>query len=134
MPYNGTVFTLTCTIGVDENVDTSVNVDGVWIRGDDLLANDSNINISGTSLIRDMTYATTLTFSPLRNNSVDTGEYTCTATVISPSQYIIYNSNSDTLQLDVVGKQPHHIEAHSSHSLCQVDLLALYLQVFLHLR
>ena len=104
MPYSGTVFTLTCTIRVDENVNTAVDVDGVWSKGAVQLANNSCISISETTSTGDRTYTTTLTFSPLRNNSVDAGNYTCNAIVTSLLPYITSNSNSDTHQLDVIGK------------------------------
>ena len=104
MPYNGTVFTLICTIKVHKNVDTTVDVSGVWTKGAALLADSSYMSISQATPTENNTHETTLTFNPLRNESFDTGNYTCSANVTSPSPYITSNSSSSNIHLSVVGK------------------------------
>ena len=104
--YAGTLFTLTCTIQVNENVHTPIDVTGEWSKGGVTLAVDSSgcMNISEAISTVDMfTYETSLTFTPLRS-SVDAGEYTCNATVSSvPQTYIRPNSNTNTFHLVING-------------------------------
>ena len=79
--YNGTSFSLTCIITLDDAIDTSVNVEGMWMKGSDILqtSGDSCIDVSDTTAV-DSAYEVTLSFNPLGNETRDGGNYTCSAT------------------------------------------------------
>ena len=99
------MFTLTCTVRVNENVDTSVDVTGEWSKGGMALVVDNSgcISISEATTMDRFTHETSLIFTPLRS-SIDAGEYNCSATVSSaPQVYIRPNSNSNTFQLVING-------------------------------
>ena len=88
-PYNGTNFTLTGMIEVDENVDTAVIVSVVW---------SSN---SGPQEVLSPPYLTSLTFEPL--SPTNSKEYTLSATVRSSgnSAFILSNTGSATYNVIV---------------------------------
>ena len=112
LPYIGTVYSLTCTIGVDPSVDTSVIVSAVWSRstkGVELEDSNEYLDISDTTFTGSSTYEATLSFIPLLKNS--TGQYFCDATVVpSDPTYIMNTSNSGDYQLTVQGRRPFSLE------------------------
>ena len=82
-PYNGTVFTITGIVQLDQNVDTAVTISGMW-------SNSGGVAQDSTS----PPYPTSLTFHPLATNS--SGMYTLTVSVRASdnSQYIVGNNGS----------------------------------------
>ena len=106
--YNGTNFSLTCIITLNDAVDTLVSVEGMWMKGSDILqtSGDSCIEVSNTTAV-DSTYEVTLSFSPLGNETRDGGNYTCSATVEPGSanaQFVQGNSGLREYELLVDGK------------------------------
>ena len=108
-PYNGTYFSLSCTIVLGPTVDTAVNVTGTWLKsGIELTTNDTtSITVSDTQLAMSNppTYQTLLQFEPLGNNPTDGGTYNCEATVIPypDAQFVTNTTVRDQYQLDVQG-------------------------------
>ena len=92
IPYNGTIFTLTGVVQLDQSVDTDITASGVWSTGD------------GPQETTSPPYPTNITFQPLASNS--SGEYTLTVTVrpSDNSQFIVGNSASTTYNLVVQRK------------------------------
>ena len=108
--YNGTNFSLTCIITLDGAVDTSVSVEGMWMKGSDILqtSGDSCIEVSNTTSV-DSTYEVTLSFSPLGDETRNGGNYTCSATVepqpgSANAQFVQGNSGMREYELLVDGK------------------------------
>ena len=108
--YNGTNFSLTCIITLNDAVDTPVSVEGMWMRGSDILqtSGDSCIEVSDTTAV-DSTYEVTLSFNPLGNETRDGGSYTCNATVepqpgSANAQFVQGNSGLREHELLVDGK------------------------------
>ena len=107
--YNGTNFTLTCTITLNEAVDTSVNVVDTWTKDGDSMAleNEECIDISNAkSTSTSNVYVTTLTFNPLGNETRHGGSYACNANVEPnpDSTFVQGNSNTMDYVLIVEGK------------------------------
>ena len=103
--YTGTSLILTCTIELDETVDTPVVVTGAWRRSGDLLANSSRVHISELTESSVLVYETSLSLSPL-SNLLDSGHYECTSLIRpdSESVFVIMGTASDTLTINIEGK------------------------------
>ena len=93
-PYNGTVFTLTGVVQLDQSVDTDVTVLGVWSSG----------AAPQETTSPPYAYRTNLTFQPLTSDS--SREYTLNVTVrpSDNSPFIVGNSDSTTYNLVVQRK------------------------------
>ena len=104
-PYSGTVFTLTCVVELESEVDTSVTVLTSWTKDDIELNNTSRITVdSEAMLITTSTYGSDVVFRPLSNRgSGDDGNYTCLAE-IRDDEYITGSSSSDTQTILVEGQ------------------------------
>lgn len=93
IPYNGTIFTLTGVVHVDQSVDTNITIMGLWSMG------------SGSQEVTTLQHQISLLFQPLSSDSSE--EYTLTVTV-KPSINSVYitesNYNSATYNLTVQGK------------------------------
>ena len=91
-PYNGTNFTITGVVQLDQNVDTDVTASGMW-SGDDEPQETTT-----------PPYPTIFTFQPLATNS--SGEYTLTVSVrpSDNSPYILGNNGSTTYNVMVQRK------------------------------
>ena len=89
IPYNGTVFTITGVVLLDQHVDTDVTASGMWS------------GVGGSQETISPPYPTSLTFQPLATNS--SGEYTLTVSVrpSDDSPYIVGNSGSTSYNLVV---------------------------------
>ena len=89
IPYNGTVFTITGVVLLDQHVDTDVTASGMWS------------GVGGSQEITSPPYPTSLTFQLLATNS--SGEYTLTVSVrpSDDSPYIVGNSGSTSYNLVV---------------------------------
>ena len=88
-PYNGTNFTITGMIQLDQNVDTDITASGMWSSDDEPQETTSP------------PYPTSLTFQPLATNS--SGVYTLTVSVrpSDNSPYIVGNNGSTIYNLVV---------------------------------
>ena len=88
-PYNGTNFTITGMIQLDQNVDTDITASGMWSSSD-----EPQETISPP-------YPTSLTFQPLATNS--SGVYTLTVSVrpSDNSPYMVGNNGSTIYNLVV---------------------------------
>ena len=86
-PFNGTEFSLSCTVTVDQSVDTSVNISTDWLLPHYTSAISSNM----TERISELQQLHNLTFRPLHRN--DIGFYSCNATVVSieSDQFVMDN-------------------------------------------
>ena len=108
--YNGTNFSLTCIITLNDAVDSPVSVEGMWMKGSDILqtSGDSCIEVSNTTAV-DSTYEVTLSFNPLGNETRDGGNYICNATVEAQpgsanTQFVQGNTGLREYELLVDGK------------------------------
>ena len=108
--YNGTNFSVTCIITLDNAVGTAVSVEGMWMNGSDILqtSGDSCIEVSDTTEVDSM-YEVTLSFNPLGNETRDGGNYICNATVepqpdSANAQFVQGNSDLREYELLVDGK------------------------------
>ena len=79
MPFNGSQYTLSCTVTVDDSVDTDITISSQWLvtGGRDVAAEDTVSN--RTERVGDLEQRHDLTFSPLR--SQDRGTYIYTTSV-----------------------------------------------------
>ena len=108
--YNGTNFSLTCIITLNDAVDSPVSVEGMWMKGSDTLqtSGDSCIEVSDTIAV-DSTYEVSLSFKPLGNETRDGGSYTCSATVepqpgSTNAQFVRVNSGMRDFEILIDGK------------------------------
>lgn len=74
--------TLTCTIELNDAVDTDVTVSSLWTKDGSPLMLDDHITVNGAESITPLSYRTRIMFYPLLN---DSGLYTCAVEVSSPS-------------------------------------------------
>ena len=91
-PYNGTVFTLTGVVQLDQSVNTDITVSGMWSTG------------NGPQETTSPPYPTSLSFQPLTSDS--SGEYLLTVTIrpSDNSPFIVGSSGSTTYNLVVQRK------------------------------
>ena len=99
--YEGTTHTLICTVTLPSSVDTDVNVTTDWTPH--IVSSDSRVTILPPSSLRSQ-FISTLTIRPLTRS--DVGQYSCTATADSASQYIRQSSqgHSHIETLNIAGK------------------------------
>ena len=99
--YEGTTHTLICTVTLPSSVDTDVNVTIDWTSH--IISSDSRVTILPPSSLRSP-FISTLTIRPLSRS--DVGQYSCTATADSASQYIRQSpqGHSQTETLNIAGK------------------------------
>ena len=105
--YAGSRQTLTCTVLLDELVDTLVNVSILWRKSGVLISNNSRISVSDVSRISNHVYQARVTFSPV-SMTLDSGQYSCKTSVsASPASPHIADSPSITTlySLTVEGTQ-----------------------------
>ena len=102
--FQGLDLTFTCSITLDEAVDTPVTVQGSWRRnGTELADGDDNERIIVSSPPMDAPpYQTTVRFNLLSVS--DAGMYECTATVTPQNTLFITGTNSsNSLSITVAG-------------------------------
>ena len=103
--YAGTPLTLTCSIQLNQAVDTTVMVTRTWRGpGSQGVSNSSRVTMSNILKRSAFLYETTIQFSPL--NTVDGGNYVCEATVTPDpqSQFVIMSTTgNDTHPITVQG-------------------------------
>ena len=102
--YAGTTLTFTCTIELDDQVDTGVMVTVDWTGPDGLMLNNARISITEASLTGPP-YESRVMFDPLSDGPEDGGTYTCMATVspVEKEEYILTGSNDNTVSIDITG-------------------------------
>ena len=94
--YAGSRQTLTCTVLLDELVDTLVNVSILWRKSGVLISNNSRISVADVSRISNHVYWSRITFSPI-SMALDSGRYSCETLVsASPASPHIADSPSVT--------------------------------------
>ncbi len=92
-PYNGTTYSLTCTVTVDSSVDTDISTSSQWSYSGDVTSSDT---ITSTTEKQGLLQHTNLTFNPL--HSLDGKSYTCTVDIEPTTTFVLRNSMSeDTL-------------------------------------
>ena len=93
MPFNGTQFTLSCIVTVDNAVDTDINISSQWLNNRATVMTGNTTSESSEGI--DHVHRHNLTFSPLRSH--DQGMYTCTAAVSGTEENkFIRGTSSDT--------------------------------------
>ena len=103
--YAGTTLTFTCTIELDEQVDTGVMVTADWTGPDGSMLNNARISITAASLTGPLMYESRVMFDPLSDGPEDGGTYTCMATVspVEKEEYILTGSNNTTISIEITG-------------------------------
>ena len=98
-PIAGTLFIMTCTITLDQAVDTPVVVEGNWTRNTTFSLENSRTNISTTRRDSEFVYVTTLEINPLSSNmDEDDGDYICEATITPQASEFVTKVTTDDLQ------------------------------------
>ena len=98
--YVGTSLTLTCTVMLDPNVDSNVDVRTEWSGHQDISGKRYSASISGRRYV----YTGSLTISPLAEQ--DGGTYTCTVT-ITGGRYVQQATASDDYVIPTIRKSPY---------------------------
>ena len=100
-PYNGTTYSLTCTVTVDSSVDTGISISSQWSYSGDMTSSDI---ITNTTERQGLQQQTNLTFNPLR--SQDDRTYACTVDIDSATltAYVLGNSASEDVSISVKSK------------------------------
>lgn len=96
------VVVLSCTVNLPSTVNGRETVVTTWFGSSGQLGNSSNVTISNTYAIADRVFLSSVTiidFVPAVNN----GDFTCNATVIPSSSYVIGNSATNTRTVMVSG-------------------------------
>ena len=97
--YIGNDVILSCTITVDATVNSGVVLTSAWFGPSNQLTNSSH-TLAVDGMVAQI-YNTNVTI--VRADSSDSGNYTCNATLVSVSSYIIGNSGAGTVTLSVEG-------------------------------
>ena len=104
--YAGTPLTLTCSIQLNQAVDTTVMVTRMWSGpGSQAVSNSSRVAVSNLAERSGNQYESTIEFSSLYTS--DSGNYECEATVIPDPQSQFVNGSragSDTHSVTVCGE------------------------------
>ena len=101
--FQGLHLTFTCSILLDDAVDTTVTVRGIWNRNGTRLVTDERITISNSPLTVPP-YPTNVSFNPL--DSSDIGTYVCTATINPRNTTFITGISSSISQNITVSGTP----------------------------
>ena len=102
-PFNGAEFSLSCSVTVDQSVDTPVNISTHWLLPH-YTDTPNTISSNITERISELQQLHNLIFRPL--HSQDSGSYSCTATIISSESdhFVKDNTALKTTYLTVQGK------------------------------
>ena len=103
--YSGTSLQLTCTVILNDVVDTGVMVGAVWRRGGEAVATTNRITVSTITAVSESEYQTSLAISPL-DSSADSGYYTCESVVSSSpaSVFILTATTLESVSVTVAGE------------------------------
>lgn len=95
--YAGSSVTLTCTIDLDQSVDTDVTITTTWKRSNNTITDSDRITITDANLV--FPYQTTLTISHL-SRALDEGDYSCEASITANplSRYIRRSTTATATQ------------------------------------
>ena len=100
--YAGTSLTLTCTVTLDPNVDSHVDVMTEWSGHHDI--SEKRYSVTAASISgRNYVYTGSLTISPLAEQ--DGGTYTCTVT-ITGGEYVRQANASNDFVIPTISKSP----------------------------
>ena len=101
MPFNGTVYGLTCIVTVDDNVDTNIIISSQWILPTDMIHHKIS---NTTESVSKLNLQHNLTFTPLRSD--DSGIYKCNTTISSEggAEYITNAYNISSHKISVKGE------------------------------
>ncbi len=100
--YDGESVTLTCTITLDQAVDSVVAVTASWAGpGGGVLSYGGRVTVSGVT--GSGPYQSTLTLSSLVTS--DTGDYTCTASVDPSTPQVVASGDDTDTHTIAVGKE-----------------------------
>ena len=104
-PIAGTLFILTCTITLDQAVDTPVVVEGNWARNTTFPLENSRTNINATRRDSEYVYVTTVAINPLSSDmNEDDGDYICEATITpQASEFVTEITTVDLQHVTVQG-------------------------------
>ena len=105
-PYNGSEYILSCTVTVDDSVDTNITISSQWMMSPDTDTTDNTI--SDSSETEELEHQHSLTFRPLRSG--DSGVYTCTAAITPEeegAEFILGSSANETEDVTVQSKRLH---------------------------
>ena len=104
-PNAGTLFIMTCTITLDQAVDTPVVVEGNWARNTTFSLENSRTNINATRRDSEYVYVTTVEINPLSSNmNEDDGDYICEATITpQASEFVTEITTVDLQRVTVQG-------------------------------
>ena len=98
-PYAGTLFILTCTLTLDQAIDTPVVVKGIWSRATAVSLENSRTTNSTTRSDSEYVYVTTLEINPLSSDmDEDDGDYICEATITPQASEFITEVTAEHLQ------------------------------------
>ena len=98
-PIAGTLFIMTCSITLDQAVDTPVVVEGNWARNTTFSLENSRTNTSSTRRDSEFVYVTTLEINPLSSNmDEDDGDYICEATITPQASEFVTEVTAENLQ------------------------------------
>ena len=100
-PYNGTKFSIVCTVTVNSTVDTPITINSTWLLSPEV---DNPIyTIPSSDEKYKLKKSTSLVFRPVRGQ--DSGTYTCSADVQpqTKSKFIIGVSANKTTSIVVQG-------------------------------
>ena len=100
-------------------VDSSIQFNGTWIRQDGTSMFTEVTTMSDTNQLS--SNSSTLIFGPLRNNSIDGGEYIYTVLVESANSYILQNSANLNYTLLVRRYPPLNISENIQSPECQPE-------------
>ena len=100
MPFNGTQYTLSCIVRVDNSVDTAINISSQWLNNTPTVMTGDTVSENSERM--NLVQIHNLTFSPL--TSGDEGLYMCNTTVVSESQFVTGSSADTTTTVTVKGK------------------------------
>ena len=101
--HTDSIVMLFCTVSLPMTGSNQVTLTVTWHGPNGQLGNSSNITISGPYAIADQVLQSNVTISNYVR-SVNNGEYTCNATIVPVSPYIIGKSAASRKTISISGK------------------------------
>ena len=105
--YESTLLVITCNATLPSVVDTDVTATVTWTGpSGTVISSDGRVAVGQDLLIDEGVFQSNVTFSPVDNGDMndqtnDTGEYTCDATISSTNQLILSGTNNITDEITV---------------------------------
>ncbi len=96
---------MTCSIVLNESVDTTVEIGIIWRKGGETVSTGGRTSVSDTLSVGETSYMSTLTISPV-DSTTDSGHYSCAVTVkpTPTSTFIVMATAEDTTTITVAGE------------------------------